>query len=297
MIKSKLNIIILVFSPHGNTLKVANAVKDGFLKQGIQIDLINLTGRSWDEITNFNYSIIKDSDLLIVGFPVYGWRVIRPMEIILSNLPTVKEKYAGIFVTYGRASGLALFQGGTILIEKGYNLLAGIKIVAKHSRIIDDDTNPDPYNKFRTHPNKEDLDMMKNFVQILLKKLNNPKAEQINLNSLVPKISSRISSWMYRILGPIILKRDIIDSLFPEPFFNKDVCIQCGKCARSCPLKLITLEPYPKRNGVCVKCHNCIRVCPTNAIHLSLKARILTYYHDRIMFRNYIEDPWSKIYA
>jgi len=110
MSKKNLKSIIVVFSPHGNTLKVTEKVKSSFDEQGVESKLINLTGKSWDEISNFGYSIIEKCDLLIVGSPVYAWGITEPIEKFLSNLPNVNDKYAGLFITYGLISGCTLFQ-------------------------------------------------------------------------------------------------------------------------------------------------------------------------------------------
>ncbi len=49
--------------------------------------------------------------------------------------------------------------------------------------------------------------------------------------------------------------------------FKRDLCLQCGKCAKACPVEAIYLDsehnPY-----VCVHCGRCISFCPHNCLEL-----------------------------
>ncbi len=49
-------------------------------------------------------------------------------------------------------------------------------------------------------------------------------------------------------------------------YVEKDKCIQCGLCAKVCPMKNITLAPFPEWNGNCAMCQACLHHCPTEAI-------------------------------
>jgi ferredoxin len=50
---------------------------------------------------------------------------------------------------------------------------------------------------------------------------------------------------------------------------DKEKCIKCGICMKHCPMKAITLCPYPEINSKkCIRCFCCIEVCPHHALHL-----------------------------
>lgn len=57
----------------------------------------------------------------------------------------------------------------------------------------------------------------------------------------------------------------------PSPRVIKDRCIGCGKCAESCPAKIITFKDKKavinKKSG-CIKCYCCHEMCPVNAIRI-----------------------------
>ena len=248
---------IVVFSPHGNTRKVAETMGEGLGERGVPSDLIDLTGLSWDEIARFDYSLLGDFDLLMIAFPVYNWTVVEPMNVFLSNLPAVNGKYAGILVTYGGVtSGTALLDAARWLQGKGFTLLGAAKIVASHSNVFDE--RKDPYSH---HPTEEDLRQVDTLAQTIVEKLNCHDPDPIALDVLQPQFA------LIRAISKLPLPKRKIQRLPAGVIFDPETirarCIQCGKCVQACPLRIITLNPYPRRSGECIKCHNCARVCPT----------------------------------
>lgn len=51
---------------------------------------------------------------------------------------------------------------------------------------------------------------------------------------------------------------------------DKDKCINCKKCIKSCPMNVDMLDNSGKRKNAteCILCNNCVRNCPKKALHL-----------------------------
>ncbi len=51
---------------------------------------------------------------------------------------------------------------------------------------------------------------------------------------------------------------------------DKDKCINCKKCIKSCPMNVDILDNSRKRKNAteCILCNNCVRNCPKKALHL-----------------------------
>jgi ferredoxin len=275
-------IAIIVFSPHGNTIKVAGAVKEGFLSQGIEPTVIDLTGAPWHEIRDFTYSMLNDYDLLVLGSPVYAGRVIEPIEIFLSGLPDTEAKLAAVFVTYGLISGNALVHAAKQLSKKGYAILGAAKIVASHSMVFEDER-----DQFILRPSQEDLELATTFGRVLVDRTNHSGLERVPVDMLKPKKSLAV-----RIFNRFMATRFGM-AILPHVRFTRETCIQCGRCAESCPVKILTLDPYPRQVGACIRCYNCVRMCPTGAC---MAPRMWVFdMSRRIISRIYKEDPLSAL--
>jgi len=69
-----------------------------------------------------------------------------------------------------------------------------------------------------------------------------------------------------------VIKNDFLwghltSKLKEKIFVDSTKCTKCGICAKKCPAKCITLNPYPEVNHrVCMNCFCCIEVCPHHAL-------------------------------
>jgi ferredoxin len=67
------------------------------------------------------------------------------------------------------------------------------------------------------------------------------------------------------VIGGYYNKHLITDEKF---WVDESACVQCGLCARLCPVDDIEgVPPHWKHNGQCTNCLACYHHCPKHAIH------------------------------
>ena len=275
-------ISIIIYSPFGNTLKVGEYIQKVLTESNQHCKLFNLTGKSWNQILSFNYSLIGKSDLLVIGFPVYAWNPIEPIKVFINNLPMNKNGKTAIFTTYGLITGYALFQGTNLMQKRGYKVLACLKIAARHSMIFKKEE-----DVYWNRPNQLDIKKVQKFSKLIIKILKDFPNRELTLKKL------DYHSWKVKLLYKFLIKRFGM-ALLPNTSFNSKICIQCGKCAKACPVQIIKLDPHPKKFGHCIKCYNCMWICPVNAVY-SRTFRLFNFFH-RVLSNIYHEIPETNIY-
>ncbi|RDU22526.1 flavodoxin family protein [Anaerosacchariphilus polymeriproducens] len=95
---------IIVYSKTGNTLSVAERLKEKLIKKGCSVNLeqIETVNENPSESKNFelkNIPNIKDYDILFFGAPVWAFSLSGVMNAYLSQIPSLMGKKAGVFVT------------------------------------------------------------------------------------------------------------------------------------------------------------------------------------------------------
>lgn len=80
----------------------------------------------------------------------------------------------------------------------------------------------------------------------------------------------------------------IANNLIPKSkiMVYKNLCIKCRSCEKRCPVKAISLKPYPVVNKrKCIRCFCCIEVCPQHALYLRtpLIRKIAVYIRNKFI--------------
>ena len=50
--------------------------------------------------------------------------------------------------------------------------------------------------------------------------------------------------------------------------YTKSLCIQCGDCARACPVDAIYMDPETNAPVVCIHCGRCVEFCPHDCLEM-----------------------------
>lgn len=227
-------VTIAYFSPTGNTKKSLVAMADSLGGVAKEIDLT--------DAKNAAQETFAADDVVIFGIPVYGGRI-----------PTAaKDRFAGlkgentpclIVATYGnRDFDDALVELADMVQEQGFIVKGAAALVGRHT-----------FGEIQVdRPDEEDLAADKQFAIGAMNKSENAPAVEIPGN------------------------RPYKDGGKGGPYrpLTSDTCVQCGLCARLCPMQAIG-EDNKTIADTCISCFRCIRRCPVGAKNMDTEA-----YHE-----------------
>ncbi len=220
----------IVFSPTGGTKKVSDLFTKSFCSESTQIDLS-------DRNKDFSAFSFHEEDICIISVPSYGGRV---PAIAVSRLQQIKGNGAKaiLIVTYGnRAYEDTFAELQDVLEDSGFLYIAAVAAIAEHSIM----------HQFATgRPDPQDEKQLANFAASIHSKI---KSETLPAHLKLP------GNRPYREYNGVPMK----------PQTGKS-CIQCGVCAKGCPVGAIPTDNPSKTNTEqCISCMRCIVVCPQKA--------------------------------
>ncbi|MBU4011312.1 MAG: EFR1 family ferrodoxin, partial [Proteobacteria bacterium] len=203
----------------------------------------------------------KEKICLYIGTPVYAGHAVLPVMAFINELPETITGFAVPFATWGGVcSGVALWEMGEKLLEKGYKIAAASKVGAVHSMLWQSKT-----PVCLGHPDTDDDKLIAEFVIKVHKGLSEGNLRRLQLKDL---------DYQPELLGSELKKTSInnLMQMLPERIVNENKCTQCGICMEECPADAIDMAPYPMFGENCFGCFNCVRLCPENAIEADLSA-------------------------
>ena len=257
---------LMYFSPTATTKTIVEAIGNRLIErngieQGKTVDFTLPKQR--ESGVNF-----KSDDILLIGVPVYSGRV---PHILLSYLDSIKSNntLAIPIVLYGnRAYEDALLELNDILIENGFNVIAGGAFIGEHSfsTIL-----------AKERPDNTDLSIAKHFADSVYKKIESDRLDTLRIKGNRP----------YRAYTkPKDDEDKKEDTVKVEPKTDKN-CIDCKICAEVCPVGCIDYTDVTKITGTCIKCGACVKLCPTNSKYfdnpdyIKLKLTLEELYKER----------------
>ncbi len=257
------NYLIVYMSPAGTTRQTARMAQKALEERGCDVSLIDLAEHTdWNAV----YSRIqkgKDKVCLFIGSPVYVSHAVPPVTSFIAGLPENTGACAVPFVTWGCAtSGVALYEMGEALLNKGMKLVGAAKVAALHCMMWKSEN---PLGKGR--PDDSDEKTITEMVEKLTGKFRTGAGLEISLSDLAylpENLFEELKKHNLEIMKPMMPPRTIDESK----------CNQCGMCVDSCPVLAVSLDPLPEFGKDCIYCYNCARACPEQAILVDLSVLV-----------------------
>lgn len=242
------NAIIYVFSGTGNTQKACDLYKSEFEKNGVETTVYKVT-KGFENLPN-----PSDFDLVGFAYPIHGFNAPYIMLDLARALPKADKKEYFVIKTSGEPlaiNNVSSYKMNSILKKKGYIATSEYHYVM-------------PYNMIFRHTETMSAKML-----AALNGLAPIEAREV-LEGKIHKLKKvpfgRLVAFVVRIEQPAM---KVNGRLFKV---DKDKCINCGKCARNCPVANIQIDEKGKFHfgGDCVMCTRCSFNCPTDAFNIAM---------------------------
>ncbi len=235
-----------VFSGTGNTRKVCLALMEEWKKSGVECKYVEIE-KDCEVRDTANF------DRMVLGYPVHAFNA---PQIVFDFIRRLPESGGNTLVYLVKTSGEPLkFNDGScahvfdLLKRKGY------KVCGEYHYVM-------PYNMIFRHSDG----MAARMWQAVLRRLPHESAEMLAGKTIPLKKgpARRAVSFLLRIEHPAM-------PLIGKGFRATDACTGCGKCARGCPQKNITMAGgRPVFGNHCIGCVRCSFGCPQDAIKIGV---------------------------
>lgn len=241
---------MIIFSPTDTTRIIVTE-----LTKGLKADKLN-----WIDLTKKwvrdQENLELHSDIVIIGVPVYGARMYKPLRNILIRT-NMSNKLAVVVSLYGNVSyGVAHYELSAICSMRGAKVIAVGMFIGEHTY----STPEVPIAENR--PNEEDRKKAFEFGDAIREKLNMANG---NEKVRVPKIVRKqfFCLMVYYVCHMIPKQHGRFFVKSPDADMSK--CIKCGKCVAECPMQVISGETYEIEANKCIRCYACVKKCPVHA--------------------------------
>lgn len=237
----KMPIDFYYYSGSGNTLLVVNEMTKKFSENGINVTLHKIESSTSIEV--------NPKRILGLAFPVafqstfpFVWKFFR-------NMPYGNGTPVFMVDTMMAFSGAIVGPLKKVLTQKGYTCIGACEIKMPNNWL----------------PKKVDNTENEKIIHLGLKRAREYAWELIEEKSTWKQIPLLSQTFYHLCCNTFVMNKFIL----PEGekiTLDTNKCVKCGMCAKLCPVKNITMEPFPKWNHSCQLCMRCINFCPTTAI-------------------------------
>ena len=254
--------MIFYFSGTGNTRWVATAIAKALSEELLYIPDLIRAGR-------YEFAL-KEDERLGFCFPTHGWQPPRIVRDFIRELRlNIVPDYCWALTTCGDNTGETMTILNKDLQIKGLQAETLFSVIMPESYVCLPFMKTDPEDKERWKIENAKR-QLHHIVSIL-------KDRKRGIEELEKGATPRLYSY---VIGEYFNKRMVTDKKFTV---DADVCIQCGKCEKVCPVDNIKgTPPVWLHNGRCTSCLACYHYCPVHAINFGkITRRRDQYYFNR----------------
>ena len=236
----------IYFSATGTTEKIVKTIAAKFAEDaGAEVFTYDFTLPAARE----SFPGLGPADIAVIGLPTYAGRL---PNLMLPYLQGIRGggALAVPVVTFGnRAFDNSLIELRNLLEERDFHTVAGGAFSCEHSF---------SYELGKGRPDTDDLTEAAEFGRAVAAKVQAISEGELSTPVCV---DGDAEAGYYQ---PRDRKGVFIDIRKVKPMTN-DKCINCGLCARTCPMGAIDPADVSSIPGKCIKCCSCYKKCPTGA--------------------------------
>lgn len=221
------NVSAVYFSPGGSTALCAKRVAAGLAEDFAAHDFTSRPERLG----------FAGGELVVFAAPVFGGRIPGVFADFLGSVEGAGAAAVCLAVYGGRDYDDALLELADRVRERGFRVVAGAALVARHSIVTEIAAG---------RPDEGDRAAMDELAARVKARLAADDFSEPALPGNRP----------YKKYGGVPM----------HPGANRQRCVKCGKCARECPVGAIPLdEPNKTDDKRCITCMHCVFACPNFA--------------------------------
>lgn len=263
-----MKVVIITFSPSGNTQRIGMEIKSKLEVHGIEVQLFEINWESGyfirEDKTAFLRENIDTHDILIVGGPVYAHHLQYILLDLIKSLPKPDEHWGNIaipFITYGGIhSGIALYEGGKYLQKSGRKILSGLKVACSHrmTRAFLDKEYSVEYDHLMID---DSMNTLVNRINNCNSQLKTDNMKALNYQNLITHIKANV----------IFNEKKWHEKRYPNIVIDYKKCNACSCCITKCVvnhLKVVDGRIKKSESANCIHCYSCVSSCPNNAISI-----------------------------
>lgn len=207
---------------------------------------------------------VSAGERILWVFPIYSWGLPPVVKTFIRNLRLNNVETTHYMVcSCGDDIGLAHLQWRKEITHRGWEAMASYSVIM-----------PNTYTLMKGF----DVDAQDIVASKLQKAVNRVNEIAQKIKSGVKTDDVKRGSWAW-IKTHIIYPYFVKFCMSPKPFHVTERCISCGKCAKECPMKNITMpDRRPQWGDNCAMCLRCYHTCPQHAVEYGKETKFKGQY-------------------